>query len=355
MSSYFPLGGLVSGSSVILAFFEKSANAFWVLTQTDIYDYNLIFRSAITIDSNGVVTTDADTVANVAIFTTSISSAGSLQLMPDFNFIAVAGSGNVAVNGSTPASLTYAQTQIQDWSNPPQVVTGVPYTLTGGGASLSFLFDDGSITGLIRQISPYFIPTTAFFGCTSKITNQMSNISDLIRLSYCSATNILGTSACGGLPLAAWTTQSDCMNGFIYKYCQPGVYCSGRCQSTCQIDGQVCAYLADNVVLTVPDAAPEGANGTIIIPRLSYTCQNQQNPTGPTNAFGTSWWVIVVIIIIAIIVIALLILIYKRIISDSAKKDGATAGVSTDTSINVVDGDQNAVSSDVPHSEATPV
>ena len=335
MSSFFPLGGIPTQTSVILAYYDGSTQDFWILTKTDTYNFNLIFRKPIIIDTNGVVTTNADVINNVAIFTTSIPAAGQLQLLPDFNYVSQDSTGTVAVTSTTtPANLTYSQTQVQDWTNPPQLLTGIPYVLVGGNNTLSYLFEDGSTTGIIRQITPYFITTTAYFGCTSTSVSQFSNINNIIQLSYCSIKpNLLPPSACAGLPPAAWTNPTDCMNGFIYTYCQPGVYCNGKCQSTCQQAGQTCAYTVQNRSVTVPDPASEGANGTFNIPTIEYICQVTANPTGPTNAVGTSWWVIVLIVIAAVIIIILLFFIYRRIISDNAKQTKETAGDSTDTQI----------------------
>lgn len=337
MSGFFPQGGMISGTSVILAYFESGTKTLWILTKTSSFDYDLIFRSAIIIDSNGVVTTDADVINNIATYTLNIPEAGTMSLSPDFNYVTVAGDGNVVTTGTTEATLTYSQTKVQDWNNPPQLLTGVPYILVGGNTSLSFLFDDGSTGGLIRQINPFFIPTVAFFGCTSSATNQLSNLNDIVRLSYCSATSSLSTSACSGLPSAAWTTQSDCINGFIYRYCKPGVYCSGKCQSTCQQEGQSCIYTVINRDITVMDPALEGPYSSYNIPTVEYICQNNVNPTGPVNSVGTSWWVIIAIIVIAIIIIIGLILIYQRIISDNAKKEKTAAGVSSDVKVSDID------------------
>jgi hypothetical protein len=250
-------------------------------------------------------------------------------------FITVTGSGNVAELTPTSTILGYNQTHVQDWTNPPALLTGVPYTISAsGGNSLAFLFDDGSATGAIRDIQPYFVSTVSYFGCTSSTINTISNdTNQTLQLSYCSIVQGLNTDLCPGLPAAAYTSSGDCVNGFPYAYCPVGQFCSGKCKSTCQDTGFECVYAPRSIDVSVSPSTTQGSVGAVKVPLLTFQCQSNPNtppPVTTTTNTGLSVGWIVAIVIGAIVLILILFLIYRSIIKDKGAEKGEVVGDASD-------------------------
>lgn len=320
MSTFFPLGGLINETQVFLGYFQEGT--LYVLTLDSNNDF--VFKNPIVILDDGTVTINSTISSTTTIFDLIILSVGSLQLNGTPNLGVDV--NNLAVPSDTQTILSYQQTQVQDWTNPPSILTGVAYLLS----ATQFLFEDMTT----RSITPYFIPTTVYYGCTSTATQSLSSLNDIIRLSYCSIENKLGTSSCSGIPVAAWTNAGDCVNGFPFRYAPIGLECAGIYKSTCPNEGEICTYTNRTITVELPNAPTEGINGTEDIDVVIYECRTSKNVsvdnTQPPPTPGFSWWVIILIIFVVLILIAILVWSYKMIIERNAQKMGTVAGESSD-------------------------
>lgn len=324
MSNYFPIGGITTELFLVYVDPPSSGSSlevrYWILTATqqgENYPAGFVFRNIVI--SESPVSLSSTVLKTVVTFDPVFSGTNTLNLNApsgtvNFGYAQISnpsglGEITVATNVTTSQAITYTQTTVSQWAN--QLLSGVPYTLaTPSGTDLRYVFEDGTTTGTVRQVTPYFLPVTYYYGCTGTTVESYDTVSDTVILSYCSILKDLGTDNCPNVPKVGWTTADDCTVGNNYTYCSTDStkQCTGNCKSDCP-SGQTCNFAT------------------------TYSCVADP----PTKSFNLTTWQVVGIVIGAILVIAIIYFIFHSINKHKKSKKDPDGDVASDLGDNSKD------------------
>ena len=287
-----PQGGINSGDTVYIVGYPIPQSVPYVvcLSGSSGLILNPVFQSFAITDTN-IPLLDPSTVP----LPFQVTNAGNTVVFSTNGKVIIYDSaGNISLASPISGqSITLSQTFYQGLPAPAILISGISYTATGSGISLT-ISQNGTTTPYMR--SWFILPTLYFANCSANETNiPINNLTNLFGMNYCSQFKNIGAAAwCTTSQMSTvvgWSDEPDCINNFVFNYCPTSVVCTGNCVSSCE-PGSICTF--DSTSMT-------------------YSCQPQlviiQPPLAPVtpvqtpgSVFTQPWFIIAVVVVIIVII-----------------------------------------------------